>query len=63
MLSLSRLIGEAIQIGEDVVVRVVAVKGNQVQFAIDAPRDVAVWRSEVLERIQGDDDGSGKTPA
>ncbi len=63
MLLLSRLIGEAIRIGEDVVVRVVAVKGNQVQFAIDAPRDVAVWRSEVLERIQSGDDGSGKTPA
>ena len=52
MLILTRRIGETIKIGEDVSVTVMDVKGNQVRVGVSAPRDTAVHRSEVHERIQ-----------
>ncbi len=51
MLILTRKIGETIRIGEDVVVAVLGVKGNQVRVGVDAPRDVEVHREEIYERI------------
>ena len=51
MLVLSRKIGEAIQIGSDVRVRVVAIQGGQVRLAIDAPDEVRVHREEIYQRI------------
>lgn len=45
MLILTRRVGE-------VTVRVVAVKGNQVRIGINAPKDVAVYREEVFDRVQ-----------
>jgi carbon storage regulator len=52
MLILSRRIGEIIRIGPDIVVTILGVNGNQVRFGIDAPKDVAVHREEVFERIK-----------
>lgn len=52
MLILTRKIGEALKVGEDVTVTVMAVKGNQVRIGIDAPKDVAVHREEVYDRMQ-----------
>jgi carbon storage regulator len=52
MLVLTRRVGEIIRIGPDVVVTVLSVNGNQVRFGIDAPKDVAVHREEVFERIK-----------
>lgn len=49
MLVLSRKIDEGIVIGDNVVIRVLGVKGNQVRIGIDAPRDVKVNRAEVIE--------------
>ena len=51
MLILTRRVGEKIVIGEDVTVTVLSVKGNQVRIGIDAPRDVAVNREEIYQRI------------
>ena len=42
-------------IGGDVTITVLGVKGNQVRIGVDAPRDVAVHREEILNRTQGDD--------
>jgi carbon storage regulator len=43
-------------IGENVSIKVLGVKGNQVRIGIDAPKDVAVHREEIFDRIQDDGD-------
>lgn len=48
MLILTRKIGEMIRIGEDVTVRVLAVRGGQVSLGFTAPNDVRIFREEVL---------------
>ena len=50
MLILTRRSGETVHIGDDVIVTVLAVKGNQVRIGINAPRNVAVDREEIFER-------------
>lgn len=52
MLILTRRVGERIMIGDDVVVTVIRVNGNQVQVGINAPADVDVHREEVYTRIK-----------
>ncbi|MFA5938516.1 MAG: carbon storage regulator CsrA [Sinimarinibacterium sp.] len=52
MLILTRRVGEAVMIGDEIEVTVLGVKGNQVRLGVKAPRDVAVHREEILERIK-----------
>jgi carbon storage regulator len=52
MLILTRKVGESIQIGDEVTVTVLGVKGNQVRVGVDAPKDVAVFREEIFQRIK-----------
>ena len=56
MLILTRRIGETLMVGDDVTITVLGVKGNQVRIGVNAPKDVAVHREEIYDRIQGDDD-------
>ena len=51
MLVLTRKVGESIVIGEGITVTIVDVKGDTVRVGVDAPREVKVQRSEVLEQI------------
>ncbi len=48
MLVLTRKAGEVITIGDNIQVRVLAIKGGQVRIGIEAPRQVSVNREEVL---------------
>lgn len=52
MLILTRKVGESIKIGDDIRVIVLEVKGSQVRLGVDAPREKAIYREEIYERIQ-----------
>lgn len=51
MLALTRRIGESINIGDDITVTVLEVKGHQIRLGINAPKHVRVDREEVREKI------------
>lgn len=57
MLILTRNIGQTIMVGDDVTVTVLGVKGNQVRLGVNAPKDVAVHREEIFDRIQREKSG------
>jgi len=57
MLILTRKDNESLCIGDEIVITVLGVKGNQVRIGINAPKDIDVHREEVYRRIKND-----KTP-
>ena len=54
MLILTRRVGEAVIIGDDVKLTVLGVRGNQVRLGVDAPKTVSVHREEIYDRIKGE---------
>lgn len=63
MLILTRRVGEALMIGDQVSVTVLGVKGNQVRIGISAPKDVAVHREEIYQKIRKGDGVDGELEA
>ena len=62
MLILTRRAGETVMIGSDITITVLGVKGNQVRIGINAPRDVAVHREEIYERIKNEQGADAAKP-
>ena len=62
MLVLSRKAKQSIRIGELVTITVLEVRGNRVQLAIEAPRELPVHRQEIFERIQAEESDRCVTP-
>lgn len=60
MLILTRRVGETVMIGNDVTVTILGVKGNQVRVGINAPKNVAVHREEIYERIKREQNGGSE---
>jgi carbon storage regulator len=52
MLILTRRLGESVKIGDDVTVTVLGIKGSQVRLGFAAPKDVALYREEIYQRMQ-----------
>ncbi len=49
MLVLTRKTNQSIVIGDDIEITVLSVSGDKVRIGIEAPRDIAVFRREVLD--------------
>ena len=62
MLILTRRVGETLVIGDDVTVTVLGVRGNQVRLGVNAPKEVAVHREEIYQRIQMEKGGNESAP-
>ena len=60
---LTRRVGETLMVGDDVTVTVLGVKGNQVRIGVNAPKDVAVHREEIYERIRKESEGGDSNKA
>ena len=52
MLVLTRKLGEKIQIGDDISILIMDIKGKQVRLGIEAPSEIEVHREEIYQKIK-----------
>ena len=52
MLILTRRVGESLIIGDNIVINILGVKGNQIRIGVNAPKEISVHREEIYIRIQ-----------
>lgn len=62
MLVLTRKPRQQIMIGDDIIIHVVEVQGDNVRIAIDAPRDVKIYRGEIYRAIQEENQKAAAQP-
>ena len=51
MLALTRKVGERIVIGDNIVVTLIGIKGDNIRLAIEAPKDIKIYRGEIYDAI------------
>lgn len=62
MLVLSRKMGEGININKDITIEILSVSGDRVQLGINAPREVRIFRKELLDQTIGINQAAVNTP-
>ena len=62
MLVLSRKTGEGITLDQDVVIEVLAIEGDRVRIGIKAPKEMRIFRKELLEETVNLNRAAVKTP-
>jgi carbon storage regulator len=62
MLILSRRPGESIRIGDDVMITVISISGNQIRLGIRAPREIRVLREEIYHAMQEENRAAASAP-
>ncbi len=60
MLNFTRKAGQAIRIGDDIIVTIQQVRGRQVRVSIKAPREIPVYREELYLQIAAQNEQAGK---
>jgi carbon storage regulator len=60
VLVLTRKAGQTIQIGEDIEIIVISIKGEQVKLGINAPKNVEIHRKEIYVEIQNENHHASK---
>lgn len=61
MLILTRKSGEVIRIGDEIAIRVLEVRGNQVRIGVEAPAKVRIYREEIYRAIQRENEDAAVT--
>ena len=61
MLILTRKSGEGIRIGDEITLKIVEIRGNQVRIGVEAPRDLSVHREEIYALIQEQNRAAAKS--
>ncbi|HEK1693133.1 TPA: carbon storage regulator CsrA [Pseudomonas putida] len=61
MLVIARVVGEVINIGDDIQIKVVETRNGMVRFGVSAPREVSVHRAEVYKRIKAGEKRKGNS--
>jgi len=54
MLILTRRVGESLIIGDDIIINILGVNGNQIRIGVKAPKEISVHREEIYNRIQSE---------
>ena len=52
MLILTRKMDEKLLIGDDITISVLEIRGNQVKIGVDAPKDIAIYREEIYQKVK-----------
>lgn len=63
MLILTRKVGESIMVGDQIRVVVVDIKGRQVRIGVDAPADTKIYRGEIFDQIQEENNRASRVDA
>lgn len=51
MLILTRKVGETLIIGNDIIITILGIKGNQIRIGIEAPKNISIYRKEIYIKI------------